>query len=303
MVRVQREVATPIVPIWMSDRTGEGHRLMIEGGLMPMRSVRNAIRALRRYVDHGRWRASFDANWTPAGAWSAGGPTRNLVEPDAKALLSRAGIPVPEGVVARTAKQAIDAFESLGARPVAMKVVSAGITHKTDVGGVRLGVADAAAVALAFDSIVQSVRAAHGESVPFDGILVETMLEGPRIEVVAGFHRDPVFGHVCTFGLGGVAVELFKDVSRRLLPLTPASARGLIEETRSRALLTGHRGQPPFDVDALVRALLALGELVMRNAGAIEELEINPLAVRPADQGVVALDAVVTLSGNGEPTW
>ncbi|SEB24756.1 acetate--CoA ligase family protein [Variovorax sp. YR216] len=301
MVKVQREVATPIVPVWMSDRSGAGQRILIEGGLMPMRSLRGAARALTRYIGYGRWLSKLRADWQPLGsATQKEAPsTVTLTEAEGKAVVARAGVPVPAGIVASSAHEAARAFETLGAAQVAMKVVSAAITHKTDVGGVRLGIASVAEARAAFEGICASVGAHHEPSV-IEGVLVEPMLAKPFAEVVVGIHRDPVFGHVCTFGLGGVGIELFKDVSRRLLPLTPQSAREMVMETRCYQLLAGHRGQAAFDVDALVEVLVRLSDLVARHADRIEELEINPLAVRPQGQGVTALDAVLTLQQGTE---
>ncbi len=304
MVKVQQEVDTPIVPVWMSDRTGEGQRIMIEGGLMPMRSLRGAARAMTRYIGYGRWRANLNADWQPLGSVIAPHPsgTTTLNESAAKAVLQRAGVPTPAGVVATTADEAAHAVQALGSAKVAMKVVSAAITHKTDVGGVRLGIDSAAEARAAFEDIRARVSAAHDLSV-VEGVLVEPMLAKPFIEAVVGIHRDPVFGHVCTFGLGGVSIELFKDVSRRLLPLTPQSARAMVMETRCHDLLAGHRGQTAFDIDALVSVLVKLSDFVARHADRIEELEINPLAVRPHGSGVVALDAVITLQGTEPSPW
>lgn len=302
MVKVQAEVETPIVPIWMSDRSGEGHRIMIDGGLMPMRSVRNAALAMKRYVEHGRWRARFDAAWSPLGSGGAAPATScGLSEPEAKAVLARAGVTVPRGIVVRSAPEAAAAFRELGGGPVALKIASAAVTHKTDLGGVRLGIRDAQQAAAVFDEIMAAVGKVHDTSA-LDGVLVEVMQEGPFVEAVVGFHRDAVFGHVCTFGLGGVSIELFKDVSRRLLPLTPASARTMVEETRCHSLLTNYRGRGSFDVDALVETLVKLSDLVVRHADSVEELEINPLAVRLQGHGVAALDAVLIHSNSSSNT-
>ncbi len=301
MVKVQQEVSTPIVPVWMSDRGGEGQRLLVEGGLMPMRSLRGAARALTRYIGYGQWRAGFQLGWQPLGSARQDAPTVTvaLTEAAAKAVLVGAGVPAPAGIVATSVDEAARAFEALGAGQVAMKVVSSAITHKTDVGGVRLGIASAAQARAAFEGIHASVAAAHDPSV-IEGVLVEPMLSKPFVEAVVGIHRDPVFGHVCTFGLGGVSIELFKDVSRRLLPLTPQSAREMVMQTRCYQLLAGHRGQAAFDIDALVDVLVRLSDLVGRHAGRIEELEINPLAVRPQGQGVAALDAVLSIQQGTE---
>ncbi|WP_326540581.1 acetate--CoA ligase family protein [Pseudorhodoferax sp.] len=301
-VEVQAGVQTPIVPIWISDRIGEGHGIMVQGGLAPMRSVRNAVTAIRRFTEHGRWRSTLDPAWRPLGAARAAQETTTFTEAAAKRVLQQAGVGTPQGIVARTAEDAAHAWRRLGAGKVAMKVVSSRITHKTDVGGVRLGIASEAEARAAFDGICARVCDAHHPSV-IEGVLVEAMLDEPFVEAVVGIHRDAVFGHVCTFGLGGVGVELFKDVSRRLLPLTPASARAMVQETRCHALLAGHRGQAGYDIDALVQALVRLSDFVAKNAGVVEELEINPLAVRPRGQGVAALDAVLTCNAKETLTW
>jgi acyl-CoA synthetase (NDP forming) len=295
MVKVQADVKTPLVPIWISDRTGAGQAALVEGGLAPMRSVRNAVAAIGRYINYGRWQAGRDPSWQPLGQVDAAAETATLTEAAAKRALRLAGVPVPEGIVARTADEAAQAFAKLGQSKVAMKVLSSTITHKTDIGGVRLGIGSEAEAKAAFDAICTRVGQAHDASA-IEGVLVETMLDKPFVEAVVGIHRDPVFGHLCTFGLGGVSIELFKDVSRALLPLTRESALAMVRETRCHELLAGHRGQQAYDIDALVETLVCLSDFVAKHAHAVEELEINPLAVRPRGQGVAALDAVLTTS-------
>ncbi len=302
LVAAQREVKTPLVPIWISDRSGEGQRRMVDGGLAPMRSVRNAVTAIGRWSAYGRWRSARDAAWLPLGSVDAAAAdgqaldARTLDESQGKHWLRAHGIGVPAGVVVHDADGAARAVAALDGGAAVMKVLSQRITHKTEVGGVRLGIASAADARAAFDAIQAGVAAA-GLADAVDGVLVEPMLAKPFVETVVGIHRDPVFGHVCTFGLGGVAVELFHDVARTLLPLTAASARALVERTRCHRLLAGHRGGVAADVDALVDALLSLSDAVVREADRIDEVEINPLAVRAQGQGVVALDAVVTVRG------
>ncbi|RDK08867.1 acetate--CoA ligase family protein [Cupriavidus lacunae] len=303
MVRVQSEqTATPIVPVWMSDRTGEGQRKLIDGGLMPMRAVGNAVLAVKRFIEYGRWKAGFDHQWQPLASVAGTGATANLSEAKTKALLETAGVSTPRGVVARSPAEAALAFRNVANGKAVMKIVSAAITHKTDIGGVRLGIASDGAAMAAYEEIHANGSKACPAS-EIEGVLVEPMLPAPFIEAVVGIHRDPVFGHVCTFGLGGVSIELFKDVSRRLLPLTPVSARAMITETRCYELLKGYRGQPAFDIDALVDVLVKLSDFVVGHAATIDELEINPLAVRPQGQGVTALDAVLSYQGKEPATW
>lgn len=303
MVRVQLEEAnTPIVPVWMSDRTGEGHRKMIEGGLMPMRAVGNAVLAVQRFIEYGRWKARFEREWRPLADVTTDEATANLSEAKTKALLEQAGVPTPQGVVARSPAEAALAFRNVGNGRAVMKIVSAAITHKTDIGGVRLGIASDGAAMAAYEEIHANGTKACDAAL-IEGVLVEPMLPSPFVEAVVGIHRDPVFGHVCTFGMGGVSIELFRDVSRRLLPLTPASAREMITETRCYELLKGYRGQPAFDIDALVDMLVKLSDFVGKHAARIEELELNPLAVRPQGEGVAALDAVLSYQGTEPSTW
>ncbi|NML48716.1 acetate--CoA ligase family protein [Ramlibacter sp. G-1-2-2] len=302
-VRVQQEVDKPIVMVWMSDKLGDGYPVLVEGGIVPARSVENAVKAVQRYLERGAWQSSHDAAWRPGAL--AGKPEvahmgdsqpTPVREHEAKARLKSAGIRVPRSRFVAQQQDVAKAFSELEAPVVAIKIVSPTITHKSDVGGVLLGIRTADAAVAAFEEMMRTVaQAAPGHAL--EGVLLEEMLEGPFAEVVIGVHRDPVFGHVCTFGLGGIAIELFKDVSRRLLPLTPQRARAMVEETRCVRLLKGFRGKPATDIDALVDALVSVSTLVTTTPG-IEELEINPLAVLPQGGGVVALDAVLNLGND-----
>lgn len=303
--RVQKETDKPVVMVWMSDKLGQGYPALVDNGMVPVRSVAGAVDAVRRYVEYGAWRARRDAAWIPE-ALSA--PTvaddersravpqgaGSVREHEAKALLRTWNIRVPRSTFAASADEAVRAFNEIKAPSVAMKIVSPTITHKSDVGGVRLGIRSADAARAAHTDILAAVsQAAPGHVL--EGVLVEEMLTGPFVEVVVGVHKDPVFGHVCTVGLGGISIELFKDVSRRLLPLNPQRARDMLEETQCVRLLKGFRGRPAMDMDALVDALVAVSDMVMKNPQ-IDEVEINPLAVMPQGAGVMALDAVLHIS-------
>jgi acyl-CoA synthetase (NDP forming) len=172
-----------------------------------------------------------------------------------------------------------------------VKVVSADILHKTEVGGVRLGLADGQAVHEAVETMAASVRLkAPGAKV--EGYVVSPMMAG-GVECVVGVVRDPVFGPVVMFGLGGVLIELMQDVAFRLAPVNEAQALAMIHETRGARLLAGFRGAPPADVPALARAIVAVSELAAANADTMLTLELNPLRVLAAGQGVIALDAVI----------
>ncbi len=180
---------------------------------------------------------------------------------------------------------AAEAADGLG-YPVALKALSARILHKSDVGGVALGLGDREAVRREAEAMRARVRARVPEADDLR-FLVQRMVEG-GVEVILGGKQDPSFGPVVMFGLGGVFVEVFGDVSFRVAPLTRADAEEMLTEIRGKALLEGARGRPPADREALVEAILAFSRLLAENP-TLAEIEINPLLALP--RGVVAVDA------------
>ena len=177
--------------------------------------------------------------------------------------------------------------------PVALKLISPDILHKTEVGGVILNVRDAAQARVGCETILARARAAQ-PGARVRGVLIQKMLRG-ELEVIIGVQRDPTFGPLVMFGLGGIYVEALADVSFRLAPLSAQDAAEMIGEVRGALLLDGLRGQPPADRAALVDALLRVAQMAVDHPQ-ISELDINPLLVLPAGQGVVALDARVLLA-------
>ena len=213
-----------------------------------------------------------------------------LSEVEAKQLLAEAGIPVVEARLATSREDAVGTAGELG-YPVALKVVSAQITHKSDVGGVKLNLASAEEVGAAFDSIMK----AAGDAAPdatIDGVSVQRMAE-PGIEVITGMTLDAQFGPVLMFGLGGVLVEVLKDVAFRVVPITPRDARQMVRDIQGFPVLQGHRGQEPTDLDALEGLLLKLSEFVEGHPE-IVELDLNPVFAYPT--GAVAADARIVLA-------
>lgn len=296
MVAMQAESSTPVLPIWMSDRRGPAFTVLTEAGLTSIHSVSKAVAAVSRWSSYGGWLAS-----TPPElpillqpSLEARSPTPQLrTEVAAKAWLDRAGIAVPIGRLARTPAEAVAAAAELPGAAV-LKVVSPDIAHKSDVGGVHVGVRGSDKVKRAYDAILNSVA----KSVPgadIDGVLVEEMIDDAALELIVGVHVDPAFGHILTVGAGGVLVELLNDVQRRLLPIEPATAREMVEQLGVAPLLDGHRGGPKLDADALVALLSRVSDLVLAHPD-IEQLELNPVILRPAGStgpSVVAVDAVV----------
>ncbi|CAB5713023.1 Succinyl-CoA ligase [ADP-forming] subunit alpha [Delftia tsuruhatensis] len=207
------------------------------------------------------------------------------------ALLAEAGVPVVPHRLVRTAQEAAQAVQALGGR-IVLKVHSDDIPHKSDVGGVALNLADAGAGEAAFARILASARQARPEAC-IDGALAAPMVQG-GVECIAGVHRDPVFGPVLMFGLGGIHSEILRDVSLRVLPVTRDDALAMVRELRAFAVLDGARGRAPVDLDAIADTLCALAGFAEQAGATLDSAEINPLIARPrAEGGCVAVDALV----------
>lgn len=219
-------------------------------------------------------------------------PSGKFNEAQAKALLAQIGIPSPREAVATTPDEAAAQATAIGF-PVALKLVSADILHKTEVGGVKLNLTSAAEVAAAAQDILASAKTARPDA-NIDGLLVSQMVTG-GVETILGVHRDPAFGPVVTFGLGGVLVELLKDTVCAIAPVSFDEARSMIARIKTAALLTGYRGSEVHDVEALAHAIVDISHFVIQQRDSVASLEINPLRVMPGDGGVIALDAVIEM--------
>lgn len=205
----------------------------------------------------------------------------------------RSFVSVPDGGIARTANEASQLARTIG-YPVVMKVNSPDISHKTDVGGVRINLKDDSEAESAFNEIMESVQN-NVKDARVEGVLIEKFVNEKGIEVVIGFNRDPVFGHSLTFGLGGVFVEVIRDISTRVLPVSRSEVRRMIREIKGWPLLDGFRDKVTYDVEALEETIVKLAKFVELHADHIDELEINPLKVLPAGKGVYLLDSLLKL--------
>jgi acetate---CoA ligase (ADP-forming) len=213
----------------------------------------------------------------------------------ARDLLARSGVPVVPGELVNSAEAAVAAARRLGL-PAVLKVCSPQITHKSDIGGVALGLDTEAEVRAAY----QRVRAA-GQAVPgarIDGVLVSPLRTG-GVELVAGVTVDPVFGPVLAVGLGGVWVEVLGDTSLRRLPVSPGEVKRMLTELRGSPLLQGARGGAPVDLDALAEVICQFGDTAIGLNGSLHVMEINPLWAE--GDRVEALDVLVVTSGRTEP--
>ena len=249
------------------ERRGKGAEAQRSGGEAARREVQEAIKLAR----------------------AAG--RRALDAAEAAPLLAAYGIATPAEFLATSPHEAAD-FARRAGFPVALKLISPDILHKTDIGGVILNVQDEQAASAGYETILARALAAH-PAAHVRGVQVQKMITGGQ-EVIVGVTRDPTFGPLVMFGLGGVYVEALADVSFRLAPLTVADAWEMLDEVRSARLLTGLRGAPAADRAALVDAIVRVGQLAADHPE-IAELDINPLLALPEGQGVIAVDARIIL--------
>ncbi|WP_072385859.1 acetate--CoA ligase family protein [Hyphomicrobium sp. CS1BSMeth3] len=219
-----------------------------------------------------------------------------LTEYEARRVLAAYGIGHTTGqYLAKTVEQAAEAAAAIGG-PVAMKVQSPDILHKTEAGGVALGITEAR-VREAFATIIERAQE-YAPDAKIDGVLVQPMAEKGR-EVILGINTDPLFGPMLMVGLGGIHVEVLKDVALGPVPLSKPAALALIDQLKGRALLDAQRGAPAADVDALAELMVKLSRFAADHAEAIAEIDLNPVFVHPKGQGVTIADALIIQHGHG----
>ena len=265
-------------------------RRYAEIGVPVFEDASRAVAAVGAMIRLGAAFAAKDSVPPPLPA-PASLPNGPLTEAAAKALLADHGIPCAPEQLCPDADAALRAAEGMG-YPVVMKIVSPDIAHKTEIGGVLLGLADAGAVRAGFATLIDRARAARPEA-RIEGVLVARQITGGT-ELIMGIKDDPVFGPVAMVGLGGIFTEVLRDVALRRCPVNPAEAEAMIRSLRGAALLTGARCRPPADVPAAARVLSALSVFAAANAGRIAGIDLNPVTVLP--EGAFALDALIETS-------
>jgi len=253
----------------------------------PTRAVR-AVAALHRF--HRAFETPQSATQPPTRIDAQSLPDGPIGESVSKRLLDAAGLKMVEDRITVTASQAAEAAHEFGF-PVVLKIASQDILHKTEVDGVRLGIDSAARVRAEFDALMDGVHRLRPEA-RLEGVLVSPMMSG-GIETILGIHRDPVFGLVVMFGLGGILVEVLDDVSFRVAPIDEQEALRMVREVKGHTLLQGTRGRGPYDVPALCSALVRLSHFAEAHADEIESVDVNPFLVLPEGRGAVGLDALI----------
>lgn len=292
--RLAAQNPLPIVIAWNAPREGnESAYARIEAAGLPIYTTPS--RAMQGLA--AVWQGRGPLPETTAPEWSLPAHSQLLNEVVAKTYLKGTGIRAPKEAVAHNAGEAVAAAARIG-YPVVMKLLSAACTHKSDIGGVLLGLDDEEAVRAAY----QAIAALPGQhDLPAEGVLVQEQIAG-GIEVILGARIDPGFGPLVLFGAGGVLAELMEDVAIRLAPVSLDEAHAMIAGTRIARLLAGLRGRPPGDIEALAHAIAALSEIIADPAAALAEVEINPLFVHPPGAGVTAGDCVVHAAQPGTET-
>lgn len=292
-LRAARETH-PQAPIVVTSLTRPDVRRAIEElGIPVFADISVAVRITARLADYARRRRTFQQRRELEQSSTVSVPDlpEALNEVTAKAFLAAAGVPAVPDRVVTSADDAADAQRAADG-PVVLKIVSPDIAHKTEAGGVILDVTTPEDAAGAYERVVASAHA-YAPDARVDGVLVAPMI-GEGVETILGVVNDPTFGPVVMFGLGGVFVEVLKDVTYRLAPFGIETARAMIDEIRGKAMLGGVRGGEPSDVDALARALVALSQVATTHRDRLDSIDVNPFIVRPVGQGAVAVDALIT---------
>lgn len=291
----------PLLFINVAGSSGEAaRRVLRERHHLAFDAPGEAFRTLKALAADYALRRAYAAriqDMTPA-PFSGGAPDLTdlpggaLTEAEAKSLLARCGIPVPREQLAATSDEAVAHAGRIG-YPVVLKGSARGLMHKSDLGAVHLGLADASAVAAAFNGIRDALgRAGYGPE-RFAGCLVQETVEGDA-ELILGVRRDPQFGPIVLIGIGGTAVELLRDVRLLPAPVARADALAALRGLKLFPLLNGYRGRPIADLDRIVDVVVQVGEIAVLLGARLEELEINPLMVR--GERVVAADARATIA-------
>jgi acyl-CoA synthetase (NDP forming) len=262
-----------------------------EAGILVFNDPCRAVRALDALLRLG---AAQDAPRTvPPIPEPVTLPAQGLDEAEAKRLLAQAGITAAPEQAVQSADAAIAAAEAFG-YPVVMKILSPDILHKSDIGAVKLGLGDAQAVRAAHAEVLEAAKD-HAPEAKVTGVLVAKQLTG-GVECLMGINRDPTFGPVAVFGLGGIFVELLNDVALRACPFDAATAREMILSIRGAAILRGARGTAPADIDALAEMLSKLSLFAAAAGDRLASIDLNPVLAMPEGQGAYALDAVIELN-------
>lgn len=304
IVRISKQTRKPMTVAWTTSDVlvGDNLNLLMEGGVQVFKSPVRAVKALgglMNYADFRReclaWsKGTIDKTVAAKAKESAlallGKTEENLTEHQGKLLLSLFDIPITEEDVATTEDEAVSIGQRVGF-PLALKIDSPDILHKTEAGGLKLNITNKEELVKAYNEVLESCKNYKPEA-RVNGVLVQQMVKG-GIEVIVGVNNDPQFGPTIMFGLGGIFVEILKDVSLRIAPVGKEEAMKMIREIKGYKVLAGARGREKADIEAIADVLVKVSQMAVDLEEQVKELDINPLLVLPAGQGVRVADALV----------
>ena len=307
IVAMCRRTKKPIAVAWTTggNLVGDQQKTLTEGGVQLYKSPVRAVRAMGRLMRY----AAFRKEWQSRAGETAGGfdekvlqsahklldrAGKSLTEHEGKELFALFGIPVTKEAVAATEEEAVRLAEEIG-YPVALKIDSPDILHKTEAGGLKLGIGNRSQTVAAYREVLANSRKYNREA-RISGVLVQEMVTGAT-EVIVGVNNDPQFGPVVLFGLGGIFVEILKDISMRVAPFGLEEARKMIREIRGYGVLAGARGRQRADVEAIADVLVRVSRMAVALRDRVAELDINPLLVLAEGRGVRVADALLIQKG------
>ena len=300
IIEAAKSVNKPIFSWWAAGSLSAPGMDMLEKSRVPFfTSATQCVNALRSLVQYSQ----FDKTPRENNAYRVsiapekkrrinellGSSHHNLTEDEGKEILSCYGIPVTTEKLGGSFREVKEIARDIG-YPIALKIVSRQITHKTEAGGLRLNIKDENELKVAYEELLRNVNTCDPEA-EIRGVLVQEMVQ-PGREVIIGLSQDPQFGPMIMFGIGGIFVEVLRDFSLRRAPLQEKDARDMIRETKSYRILQGVRGERPADIEAIVRILLAISQLAVDLGRAVTEVDINPLVVYPEGEGAKVVDCL-----------
>jgi acyl-CoA synthetase (NDP forming) len=280
-------------------------RILDQGNIPFLQGTREGLLAIQHLVNYGDFlrkgkKRKKEAPAPPSSSigqileqWK--GPRRVLPDEESKEILRAYGIPIAQEYLAHSAEQASEVVRQF-CYPVVLKGQSVAIPHKTEAGLVRLNVRNEEELRSSFEQIVKNASEYRGGA-PLEGILIQEMMAKDAVEVLLGISRDPYFGPVVVFGLGGIWVELMKDTTLRIPPIDPGEALEMVTEVRGKALLEGFRGSERADVDSLVKTIVQMGRMAVDLKDVLISMDLNPLMVLPGKGGVRVVDVVMEAGG------
>jgi acyl-CoA synthetase (NDP forming) len=296
LIAFGRETSKPVFFWTYTLPAPESTAIFAEAGYPLFTNVNSCARAMQAMVDYRTARERFlrseteRPQQTPAGGHAPAGRARVLCEWEARLLLARHGIGGDAGILARSAEEAGEAARTIG-RPLAMKVQSPDIPHKTEAGAVALDVATPREAQETYGHLVAAARR-HAPDADILGVLAQPMAP-PGREVMLGISHDATWGPMLMVGHGGILVEALDDVALAPVPLTRADAHALLANLKGARLFAAHRGTPAADVEALIDLMVALSRFAVDHADTMAEIDLNPIIVHEKGQGASIVDALI----------